>query len=50
MRRYFVKRLRDEKEWMAKWQASVRTEGRDKYFYWTAIFGSELLLRCMASK
>lgn len=41
-RRYLVRRLHVEKKWMADWQLRVRTEGRDKYFYWTAIFGSEL--------
>lgn len=41
LRRYFVQRLRDERDWMAKWQAEMRTEWRDRYFYWTAIFGSE---------
>jgi hypothetical protein len=41
LRRYFVLRLRSEKEWMAQWQVRVRTEARDKYFYWTAVFGSE---------
>jgi hypothetical protein len=39
-RRYLVARLRSEKEWMSKWQTRVRTERRDRYFYWTAIFGS----------
>jgi hypothetical protein len=28
---------------MPDWQKRVRTEGRDKFFYWTAVFGSELL-------
>nr|XP_018259107.1 uncharacterized protein I303_08651 [Kwoniella dejecticola CBS 10117]OBR81265.1 hypothetical protein I303_08651 [Kwoniella dejecticola CBS 10117] len=40
LRRYLVKRLREEKDWMADWQVRVRTEGRDKFFYWTAIFGT----------
>lgn len=26
---------------MADWQKKVRTERRDRYFYWTAVFGSE---------
>ena len=26
---------------MPDWQKSVRTERRDRYFYFTAIFGSE---------
>ncbi|KAI9636684.1 sphingosine-1-phosphate phosphatase [Dioszegia hungarica] len=39
-RRYLVRRLHVEKKWMADWQLRVRTEGRDKYFYWTAIFGT----------
>jgi hypothetical protein len=26
---------------MPDWQKRVRTEGRDKFFYWTAVFGSE---------
>lgn len=43
-RRWLVKRLRDEKEWFARMQAQVRTPARDTYFYWTAIFGSELEL------
>ena len=41
LRRYFVRRLRAERDWMATWQAGVRTEWRDRYFYWTAVFGSE---------
>jgi len=36
-----VRRLREEKVYMAEWQVRVRTEYRDKYFYWTAVFGSE---------
>ncbi|KAK8843376.1 hypothetical protein IAR55_007033 [Kwoniella newhampshirensis] len=40
LRRAFVRRLRREKDWMAGWQQRVRTEERDKYFYWTAIFGT----------
>jgi len=40
VRRRLVKRLRTEAEWMATWQRRVRTIGRDKYFYWTAVFGS----------
>lgn len=41
LRRVLVRRLRREKDWMADWQKRVRTVGRDKYFYWTAVFGSE---------
>ena len=41
LRRYLVRRLRAENGWMAEWQVRIRTEGRDRYFYWTAIFGSE---------
>jgi len=41
LRRYLVKRLRIEKVWMADLQGRMRTEFRDRYFYWTAIFGSE---------
>ncbi|WVQ93301.1 hypothetical protein IAU59_000369 [Kwoniella sp. CBS 9459] len=40
LRRRLVSRLRGENRWMAEWQKRVRTEGRDKYFYWTAIFGT----------
>ncbi|WWD21106.1 hypothetical protein CI109_105587 [Kwoniella shandongensis] len=40
LRRALVRRLRREKDWMADWQKKVRTETRDKYFYWTAIFGT----------
>ncbi|WVR09120.1 hypothetical protein IAU60_006182 [Kwoniella sp. DSM 27419] len=40
LRRWLVTRLREEKDWMAKWQRRIRSEGRDKYFYWTAIFGT----------
>ncbi|WVF65651.1 hypothetical protein IAT40_000382 [Kwoniella sp. CBS 6097] len=40
LRRQLVSRLRGENQWMAEWQKRVRTEGRDKYFYWTAIFGT----------
>jgi hypothetical protein len=42
LRVWLVKRLENEKTWMSEWQKRVRTEGRDRYFYWTAIFGSEL--------
>lgn len=41
LRVWLVRRLEREKVWMAEWQRKVRTEGRDRYFYWTAIFGSE---------
>jgi hypothetical protein len=41
LRRYLVRRLTEEKEWMARWQGEVRTEERDRFFYWTAIFGSQ---------
>lgn len=40
LRRWLVKRLREEKDWMAGWQRRVRSVGRDRYFYWTAVFGS----------
>ncbi|WVQ81355.1 hypothetical protein IAT38_003478 [Cryptococcus sp. DSM 104549] len=40
LRRKLVERLRREKDWMAEWQRRVRTEARDKFFYWTAIFGT----------
>ena len=30
-----------EKGFMPAWQKRVRTEGRDKFFYWTAVFGSK---------
>ena len=43
-RRWLVRRLEGESEAMGKWQRRVRSEGRDAYFYWTALFGSELLL------
>jgi hypothetical protein len=35
--------LKWERGFMPDWQKRVRTEGRDKFFYWTAVFGSELL-------
>lgn len=41
MRNWLVRRLRDERDTMAAWQKGVRTTGRDTYFYWTTIFGSE---------
>lgn len=44
LRRWLVARTRAESVWLAKWQKRVRSEGRDKYFYWTALFGSELEL------
>ncbi|RSH95324.1 hypothetical protein EHS25_000411 [Saitozyma podzolica] len=40
LRRYLVDRLRKEKDWMAGWQGRVRTKERDRYFYWTAVFGT----------
>ncbi|KAK4687514.1 hypothetical protein P7C73_g2591, partial [Tremellales sp. Uapishka_1] len=39
LRRFLVQRLHREKLWMADWQKKVRTPARDRYFYWTAIFG-----------
>jgi hypothetical protein len=41
IRRYLVARLRRENKWMADWQTRVRTGPRDKFFYWTALFGSK---------
>ncbi|WVW79260.1 hypothetical protein I302_101227 [Kwoniella bestiolae CBS 10118] len=40
LRRKLVKRLREEKDWMADWQKRIRSGGRDRFFYWTAIFGT----------
>ncbi|ORY26226.1 phosphatidic acid phosphatase type 2/haloperoxidase [Naematelia encephala] len=40
LRRWLVVRLRKEKEWMSAWQGRVRTTARDRYFYWTAVFGT----------
>ncbi|WWC91291.1 uncharacterized protein L201_006234 [Kwoniella dendrophila CBS 6074] len=40
LRRSLVNRLRKEKDWMADWQKRIRSNGRDQFFYWTAIFGT----------
>lgn len=40
LRRYLVRRLRQEKVWMAEWQGRMRTEVRDRYFYYSAVFGT----------
>ncbi|WVO15304.1 hypothetical protein L204_102960 [Cryptococcus depauperatus] len=40
IRRFLVRRLRNEKEWMADWQKATRSEARDTFFYWSAIFGT----------
>ena len=41
-RRWLVRRLKSESEYMAEFQQRIRTPKRDTFFYWTAIFGSEL--------
>ena len=41
IRRWLMRGLKEESDWMAAWQVRVRTEGRDRYFYWTSLFGSE---------
>ncbi|WVQ75462.1 hypothetical protein IAR50_005087 [Cryptococcus sp. DSM 104548] len=40
MRAKLVDRLRRENEWMAEWQKRVRTEQRDRFFYYSAVFGT----------
>jgi len=41
LRLWLLRYLEWEKGFMPDWQKRVRTEGRDKFFYWTAVFGSE---------
>lgn len=41
LRRLLVRRMRKENTRMADWQKRVRSEARDRYFYWTAVFGSK---------
>jgi hypothetical protein len=43
LRLWLLRYLEWERGFMPDWQKRVRTEGRDKFFYWTAVFGSELL-------
>ncbi|OWZ53182.1 sphingosine-1-phosphate phosphatase [Cryptococcus neoformans 125.91] len=40
LRGLLVRRLRNESTQMADWQKRVRSEARDRYFYWTAVFGT----------
>ncbi|WVQ89999.1 hypothetical protein IAS59_003775 [Cryptococcus gattii] len=40
LRRLLVRRMRKENTRMADWQKRVRSEARDRYFYWTAVFGT----------
>lgn len=40
LRLWLLRYLEWEKGFMPDWQKRVRTEGRDKFFYWTAVFGS----------
>ncbi|ODN95718.1 hypothetical protein L198_04336 [Cryptococcus wingfieldii CBS 7118] len=40
MRNKLVDRLRRENVWMEEWQRRVRTERRDKFFYYSAVFGT----------
>lgn len=47
LRRLLVRRLRNESTQMADWQKRVRSEARDKYFYWTAVFGSKYSFFCI---
>jgi hypothetical protein len=42
MRRMVMAPLAAESEWLAQIQQRVRTPGRDRYFFWSAVFGSEL--------
>jgi hypothetical protein len=44
LRLWLMRYLEWEKGFMPDWQKRVRTEGRDKFFYWTAVFGSESML------
>ncbi len=41
LRRSFVSFLPAESEWIASVQREYRTKGRDKFFFWSAVFGSE---------
>lgn len=45
IRRRFVKNLEAESEWIASIQRQYRTKGRDKFFFWSAVFGSEFCPR-----
>jgi hypothetical protein len=40
LRLWLLRYLEWEKGFMPAWQKRVRTGGRDKFFYWTAVFGS----------
>jgi hypothetical protein len=44
LRLWLMRYLEWEKGFMPDWQKRVRTEGRDKFFYWTAVFGSESMI------
>jgi hypothetical protein len=41
LRRSFVSVLPAESEWIASVQREYRTKGRDNFFFWSAVFGSE---------
>lgn len=47
LRGLLVRRLRNESTQMADWQKRVRSEARDRYFYWTAVFGSKCSFFCI---
>ncbi|BEI80981.1 hypothetical protein CcaverHIS002_0201410 [Cutaneotrichosporon cavernicola] len=40
LRRLIVESLRAESEWIASVQREYRTKGRDKFFFWSAVFGT----------
>ncbi|GMK56246.1 hypothetical protein CspeluHIS016_0300860 [Cutaneotrichosporon spelunceum] len=40
LRRYMVESLSAESEWIASVQREQRTRGRDKFFFWSAVFGT----------
>lgn len=41
LRLSIVRNLEWETQFMPGWQRRVRTKARDKFFYWTAVFGSK---------
>jgi len=43
MRKFIFNALKHESEMIAELQKKVRTPARDKYFFWSAVLGSELL-------
>lgn len=41
LRRSFVSSLAAESEWIGSMQRKYRSKGRDRFFFWSAVFGSE---------